>query len=144
MARPTKYKLEYCQKLIDFFDIEPTREVPVVTTFKNGTTRETTEERPEQLRFLSEFAKEIGVCHDTLLEWCKKHKEFSVAYTRAKELQKKHLITCGLLGLYNSHFAIFTAKNITDMQDKQTYEVESNTLADIAARMGCNGDSNAD
>lgn len=122
-GRPTKYKTEYCEKLIEFFDIEPTAEVPVVTTFKNGTTRESTELRANDLRFLSAFARKIGVCHDTLCEWCKVYPEFSEAYARAKALQKEHLIICGLQDLYNSRFAMFTAKNITDMRDKTEHEL---------------------
>ena len=87
--------------------------------------------------FLSNFAHKIGVCHDTLLEWCKRHPEFSEAYTCAKELQKQHLIECGLLGLFNSKFAIFTAKNITDMRDKQEIEhdIKGLSLVDINAQM---------
>jgi hypothetical protein len=118
---PTKYKPEYCKAIIDYFSIEPTYEVPVTITFKNGTTKENTEERPAHLRFLASFADSIGVDRDTLLEWCRKHKEFSGAYTRAKQLQKQHLVTCGLLGLYNSRFAVFTACNITDMRSKEEH-----------------------
>ncbi|MBE3036880.1 MAG: hypothetical protein IMZ70_07370, partial [Candidatus Atribacteria bacterium] len=110
---------EYCKKIIEFFEIEPTREVEVVTTFKNGTERVSHEEKPNHLRFLNKFARSIGVCHDTLIEWTKRYPEFSAAYTHAKALQKEHLITCGLLGLYNPAFAKFTAINITDMRDQQ-------------------------
>lgn len=122
-GRKTKYKQEYCEKIIKFFDIEPTKEVDVVTTFKNKTTRESTEERPNHLPFFADFAAKIGVNGDTIVEWAKKHKEFTAAYTRAKALQKQHLVTCGLLGLYNSKFAVFTAINITDMRDKREHEV---------------------
>lgn len=115
----TKYKPEYCQAIIDFFTIDPTREVPVVTKFKNGTVRESSEERPNPLRFFADFAISIGVTDATVVNWAKKHDDFLSAYTRAKALQKAHLITCGLLGLFNSKFAVFTACNITDMSDKQ-------------------------
>ena len=131
-GRPSKYKKEYCEMIVVYFDIEPTKEVEVVTTFKNGTTRESSEERPNHLKFLNKFARSIGVCHDTLIEWTKRHPEFSDAYTHAKELQKEHLITCGLLGLYNPAFAKFTAVNITDMRDKtETTHDVSTTLAEF-------------
>lgn len=122
-GRPTKYEPEYCQEIIDFFSVEPTREVDVVTTFKNGTTKESTEERPNHIPFFADFADKIGVNGDTIVEWAKRHEEFSAAYMRAKALQKQHLITCGLLGLYNSKFAVFTAINITDMRDKQEHNI---------------------
>lgn len=125
-GRPTKYKKEYCRKIIEFFDIGPTREVEVVTAFKNGTEKISTEERANHLPFFSKFAKSIGVHDNTLELWCKKYPEFMCAYTRAKHLQKQHLITCGLLGLYNHAFAKFVAINITDMRDQKNIELGGN------------------
>jgi hypothetical protein len=121
-GRPTKYKEEYCQEIVEYFDIDPTVEVDVVHTYKNGDTVEKSELRANNLRFLSGFARKIGVCHDTLLEWTKKHPEFSEAYKIAKSLQKEHLITCGLQGLFQSTAFIFTAKNITDMRDQKAID----------------------
>lgn len=140
MARPTKYKPEYCKEIIDFFDIKPTKEVDVVTTFKNGTTKTSTEERPNHIPFFADFAAKIGVTDATIVNWTKKNKEFLSAYTRAKSLQKQLLITCGLLGLYNSKFAVFTAKNITDMRDKREFEHGvSDGLADLMKEIGGKG-----
>jgi hypothetical protein len=118
-GQPTKYHKKYCKQIIEFFTIEPTRSVIVKTITKGDAKTEETEERPERLRFLSNFAAEIGVDSDTLLEWAEKHPKFSGAYARAKELQKQHLITCGLFKLFDGKFTKFTAINITDMKDKQ-------------------------
>lgn len=118
-GRPTKYKPEYCQEIIDYFNIETTRKVKTEYKNKKGETWEKEELAAEQLRFLSGFARKIGVCHDTLCEWCKVHPAFSEAYKKAKALQKEHLITCGLLGLFPAAAFIFTAKNIAGMRDKQ-------------------------
>lgn len=125
-GRPTKYRPEYCEKIVKFFDIDTTREVEVTTTTKSGSITRRTEERANHLRFLDGFARSIDVTHDTLLEWCKRHPEFSVAYTRAKALQKEHLATCALLGLYNPIFSKFLAVNITDWRDKQDVEHSGN------------------
>ncbi len=122
-GRPSKYKPEFCKAIVKFFDIEPTREVPVTTVYKNGTERESTEERANHLPFFSNFAHSIGVNDDTIVKWSKKYPDFNAAYTRAKALQKQHLITCGLLGLYNPVFAKFTAINITDMKDTSGIEL---------------------
>ncbi|MDD5010502.1 MAG: terminase small subunit [Phycisphaerae bacterium] len=121
-GRPTKYKPEYCEDIVKYFDIEYTKEVEVCFTYKNGDTKETTELRAENLQFLSGFARSIGVCRDTLDEWCKVYPEFSDAYKKAKELQREHLITCGLQGLFPAAAFIFTAKNLTDMRDKTEIE----------------------
>jgi len=124
-GRPTKYKKAYCKKIIEFFTTEPTREEEIVTKFRNGTEKISTEERANPLKFFSDFAASIGVNDDTVVEWTKRHSEFSAAYTRAKALQKQHLITCGVLGLYNPIFAKFTATNITDMKDHTSQDFTS-------------------
>ena len=38
---------------------------------------------------LTAFAGEIGVCRETISEWCRKHPEFSVAVSRAKALRAR-------------------------------------------------------
>ena len=102
-GRPTKYKPEFPALLLDYF-------------------HETIYER-KKLPFLSLFARQYaGVCEDTAIEWTKVHPEFSEAYKKAKDMQKEFLIEQGLEGNYNTAFAIFTAKNITDMRDKQEVE----------------------
>lgn len=122
---------------MEFFSIEPTREVITTITCKNGTTIEKPEERPAHLPFFGAFARSIGVNEDTIVEWAKAHPEFSVAYAQAKDLQKSILITCGLLGLYNPVFAKFTAVNITNWRDKQDIEHSGNlTLNDAGIALG--------
>ena len=49
--------------------------------------------------------------------------EFRKAYMTCKQLQKDFLIHVGLSGASPSAFAIFTAKNVTDMRDKVESEV---------------------
>lgn len=121
-GRPTKYKPEYCQELIDFFSIPRTREIEVTHKNTKGESWTKTEEKPNPLPQFIDFSMKIGVCDDTLTEWKKTHEEFSAAYNKAKALQKSFLIENGLAGHYNAPFAIFTAKNITDMRDKQEME----------------------
>jgi len=103
MGRPTKYRPEYCREILEHFNVD----------FTNAA-----QTKPVPLNFLSAFARKIGVCRDTLGEWTKVHPDFSDAYKKAKALQKEHLITCALLGLFPPAAFIFTAKNITDMRDK--------------------------
>lgn len=124
MPRPTKYKKQYCKQIIEFFSRPPYEEVEVKHYYKDGGFKIETKRKPNDLPFLSQFAREIGVCGRTLERWAKKHKEFCRAYKEAKELQKAFLIKNGLLGLYKASFAIFTAKNITDMRDEKYLPVE--------------------
>jgi len=122
MARPTKYRKEYCEKIIEFFDREPW-ENKVETTVRNGQLIKTTIKEPCRFPTFERFAFEIGVHRDTLRDWCEVHPEFLSAYKKAKDLQKEVLIQNGMAGLYDKTFAIFTAKNVTDMRDKVQTEV---------------------
>src|SRR5580704_1785114 len=38
---------------------------------------------------LTAFAGEIGVCRDTISEWCRQHAEFSAAVSRAKAMRAR-------------------------------------------------------
>src|SRR5882672_4642618 len=72
-GKPTKYKPEYCDEIID----SGIRGL----TFK-------------------EFASQIDVHTDTLLEWRNVHKEFKSAYNRAKQEQENFLMRIGRVGLF--------------------------------------------
>lgn len=128
VGRPTKYRKEYCEEIIKFFDIEPHFETPVVTKYKDGRETEQIKFIPSDLPLLSAFAGKIGVCRDTINEWANgldkdgelKHPDFSDSLKRAKDFQRKILITNGLKGLYSTAFAIFTAKNIIGFRDNNS------------------------
>jgi hypothetical protein len=120
----SKYKKQYCEQIIEFFSREPYKEVEVKHYGKDGRVCKTEMKRvANDLPYLSEFARHLGVSVRTLERWAKVHPEFSGAYQRAKELQKEFLITNGLLGLYNPTFAIFASKNLTDMRDQQNLKI---------------------
>lgn len=119
MARPTKYKTEYCKKMFNFFNIEHTYLKEVTTTDKKGEERTTYVEVANKLPTFEKFAVMIGVCRDTLDQWKKEHAEFSDTYKKCKDLQKDMLNDLAMRGFYNPTYTIFVAKNITDMTDKQ-------------------------
>lgn len=118
-GRPSKYKPEYCQQIIEYFDIEPYKTITVTFTYKNGDTKDEEKEVANDLPLLSEFARKIGVCHDTLIEWTNVHPEFSEAYKKAKKLQERNWIACSLKGLYSQPFTIFMGKNVFGWADNQ-------------------------
>jgi hypothetical protein len=122
MSGKTSYKPEYCEKMIKYFNIEPYKKEKLKKTNKDGSIEEKLVEIANDLPLLSGFATYIGVHRDTLHYWSTKFTDFSDAYKKAKEIQRKILITNGLRGNYQTAFAIFTAKNLTDMRDKQEIE----------------------
>ena len=118
-GRPSKYKPEYCEQIIEFFSgPKSERIVKSVITGKNDYEKTEYETVPLELPTLRKFARSIGVNKDTVIEWTKQHPEFSDAYNEIKELQKEFLVDNGLAGLYPPASFIFTAKNITDMRDQ--------------------------
>lgn len=116
-GRPTSYDPKYCEDIITFFNRPAFVETTDVYTYKDGTTKETMRRLPNVLPTLERFAADLGVARSSLYEWAKVHKEFAEAISVAKEMQKDMIMTNGMLGLYNSPFAIFVAKNVTDMRD---------------------------
>jgi hypothetical protein len=103
-GRPTKYKAEFCDQLIAFFDVEPWELREVTLTLRNVTTVEKDERYATRLPTFERFAHNINVHVDTMIEWTNKedkngklvHPKFSEAYKRAKQLQKDILIENGL------------------------------------------------
>ncbi len=128
VGRPTKYDPKFCEEIINFFKREPYEEYPIITTYKDGTTKEEIVRKPNSLPTFEGFAVSIGVHRETLLNWMDQNKEFFDAYKMAKDYQKNMLIENALSGLYSQPFSIFTAKNVTDMRDR--FENDITTLGE--------------
>ena len=132
LAAPSKYDPKYCDELIAFFDRKPfdfaktTDEngEEVIAVNKNGAPVIT----PCAFPTFERFAYSIGVHRETLRNWCNANDEFFAAYKKAEMLQKDILIQNGLMGGYEKTFAIFTAKNVTDMCDK--HEIDHKLVKD--------------
>ena len=115
-GRPTLYRPEFCEQLLDYFDVEPNREIERThpkTGFKY------TEIVPNALPTLAGFCRHIKVGTATLWAWTKVHPDFQDATTRAKAIAEDILVTNALLGSYNPQFSVFVAKNYTDLSDVQ-------------------------
>ena len=102
-GRPTKYKPEYCQAIIDYFD------VPMFDAAGKANTPP----------YLMNFAQSIGINTDTLYEWKAKHPEFSEAYSIAQEKQKQIVMSHALTGGYNASFAWRMMMNMFGWRERQ-------------------------
>jgi hypothetical protein len=113
-GQPTKYKPEYAQMMLDYFDIQP-YEVNEDGKLKGN-----------RMPTLERFAIQIDVDPNCLYTWANAkdennellYPEFFSTYNKCKAMQKDILVTNGLLGNYVSNFAIFVATNFTDMASK--------------------------
>lgn len=141
-GRPTSYKPEYCEQIIEFFDIPHAKQVLYKEHFDKEGNVMSREYKvfPNTIPFFAAFARKIGVWVETTLKWCEKHVEFNQAYQHCKHLQREMLITNGLNGLYNSTAYVFTAKNIAGMRD-QIEQVQgiSGELVDLLKEMNGTG-----
>ena len=122
-GRPSKYKEEYCEKILEYFKKTPYKTEYKEEYFADGSLKSkvpiiTATEFPT----FQGFADEIEVHIDTLNEWCKVHEEFSEAYMRAKQLQEKIWLVNSMQNLYNAQFAQFFGKNCLGYRDKQEIE----------------------
>lgn len=114
---PSKYKKEYCEQIIEFFDIDPYREIEL----DKGRVQRIANKLPTFER----FASNIGVVVNTLRNWADEFPEFLKAYNECEQLQKEILVQNGLIGGYQNNFAVFVAQNFTDMKVKQEIDNKS-------------------
>ena len=126
-GRPTKYTEEYCDKIIEFFDVDPVRITTEKFYYKNGDEKEKEIEVANELPFISEFERKEGLGIGRCSKWAKaahedgsyKYPNFRQAYKEAKALQQNMLVKLALKGLYTPAFSIFSAKNMFGWRDKQ-------------------------
>ena len=127
-GRPTLFKEEYVDKLIQYFDKKAYERKPLLD--KEGNERGS-EMVPTDFPTLARFATMIGVTRETLHDWATaknaegelKHPDFSYAYKRAKEFQEAILVEGTMAGAFQANFAIFTAKNVLGWRDKTEQEI---------------------
>jgi hypothetical protein len=125
-GRPSKYQESYCDQVIEFFNRDPF-ELIYITDDEGKKTVATNKHgdpimKPCALPTKEGFAISIGVHSNTLLNWADDHPEFLCAIKKAEDIQKDILIQNGLIGAYDKTFAIFVAKNVTDMSDKKAID----------------------
>ena len=126
MGRPTTYKPEYCQRLIEWFTGARTVQVlkrRVVIPRKNGKGEpqiaEEFVERPGKFPTFEGFAHFVCDANvASLRDWALRHPDFSSACARARQLQKDWLCEVTTMGLGNPHWAVFLAKNLTDLREE--------------------------
>lgn len=130
-GQPTKFKEEYCQMLIGFFDVEPFEDVEI-PHYKNGELSWIDKKRmATRLPTIRRFAKSINVCVATVYNWLdEKHESFQPkfldAFKHVASLRKEFLIENGLQGTHNALYAKFVAMNLTDMTDRQEHLIDGN------------------
>jgi len=99
--------------------------------WKNGEVSDRERKVPNPPPMFSSFARSIGVSEKTLKNWAKKHEDFNKAYQICEGIIKEFFVENGLSGLYPGQFAIFAAKNLTDMKDTKVNENRNTNMKDV-------------
>lgn len=126
-GRPTLFKEEFADQLIDYFNIEAYTEKVELNKDGNPVIIKVANKFPT----LARFATMIGVTRETLHDWATskndqgelKYADFSYAYKRAKDYQESILVEGTMNGVFNAPFSIFTAKNVLGWRDKTEQEI---------------------
>ena len=108
-GRPTDYRPEYCDQMLEFFDSDYTKK-------KNG--------KVEACDFpsIAGFARKLKVNKQTLYNWGDKHPEFLDVLKQCKDIQEDILISNALKGAYSAPFTQFLLKNTHGFRDKVEQE----------------------
>lgn len=130
MGAPTKYKDEFCDQLITFFDVESFEVIDGKTVASKFPT-------------LARFALNIGVHVTTLHDWATakdnngqvKLKDFSYAYKKAKLYQEAYLYEAGLAGAIDRTFGIWATKTILGHKEPEKEQGGSGDMADAISKL---------
>lgn len=129
-GQPTKYRKEYPEQLIEFFDVESftiVNDKPLASKFPT----------------MARFALNLGVHIDTLHEWKNKtdendklvHPEFSEAYKKAKLYQEAWLYENGLAGVIDRTFGIWTTKVMLGHKEPEPARDDNSDLAEALSKI---------
>ena len=127
LGRPSAYKPEYAQMLVEHFDVPAGECIDVPQ--RGGSMKSVW--RANSLPTLAGFCRKLLVTRKTLHNWANETKEdgtptrpeFLHALQAIKEFQEDIFTTNGLSGAYNGPFAALAAKNILDWRDKSSSEI---------------------
>ena len=126
MGRPTNYRPNFCDKLIEYFNQPLYITVEVEKMSASGAVKTVKEKRANDMPTFEGFAVDIcNVAPSKLSIWADKHDDFRKAMEKAKGLQKKFLFNHTMNGSYNASFAKFFAINCLDMVDRTEVKSEN-------------------
>jgi hypothetical protein len=137
LGRPSKYRPQYDQMLLDYFnEKEPTE----LVTQSDGSKKLQVNDLP----MLEIFANKIQVSTTALDGWATetykdgktlKHPGFHAAMEIARNVQKKFLSHNGLKGHYSASFTAFLGKNMVGWRDHKEVELSSDPNKPLVSKI---------
>lgn len=102
-----KYKEEYCQIMLDYFNED---EYPTFELFA---------------------AQKLGVVRSTLNNWCEKHERFRHAYDMCKEIQLGKTIAGAMCRKYDANFAKFVLSACHGLKETTATDTKVKFVVDL-------------
>ena len=135
-GRPTKYRPELCQDLVDFFS-RPLYITEKKKKWIDGKEIITEEKVPNESPFLVKWCLKHDLDVNTPHDWAQKYPDFSRAYLYAKQLQEFFFAELGIKGDHNGFMTFQTLKNVSGWRDKSEVELTEVKLSkeEINARV---------
>lgn len=127
-GRPTKYRPEYCESLVRYFD----RKSWCVVTDAKGTQKVMPK---DDIPILDRWCLAIGVSRRTVYDWIKTIPEFADAHDTAMGLQKAFLIESGIVH-GSGGFASFMLKCVHGMQEPKQESPTENLAQQLGELIG--------
>lgn len=117
-GRPTNYRPEYCQAIVDYFAHPDSWEI---NTDLKGSSKPIPKSK---IPTIERWCHSIGVHSRTLDDWQKRYPEFRDAYQTARELQQAFVIELSAAGIGNGLLSAF-------MQVRHGWKVEKEVEEEV-------------
>jgi hypothetical protein len=123
-GRPTKYREDFPQKMIDYFK-RPMWQYEEIEVATAKGVQKITQKVPCEPPFVEGFCEEIMISKRTFYDWVEKYPDFSHAFSIAKQAQANRLANHAMLGGYNSSISKLILANCTDYKEDKSSQTES-------------------
>jgi len=139
-GRPSKYKPEFCEQMIKFFDRNPVETIEAGKLYdkEGNVTKTLTKEVACQCPTFEKYCADIGISKQTFHNWVKEHEMFLDAYLKSKNFQANIMMVNGMSGMFNPGFTGLSMKNMHNWSDKQ--EIENTHIVRQMPTVKLNGD----
>lgn len=117
VGRPSKYRAEFCETIIDYFEA-PLKRVQEPECRENPDGEMVEVQVIVRPATLYGFAAQCGVGYTTLLDWEKNHPDFAEAMGQARALQGDLTVQMGAIGGFKTGFATLMMKNNHQWSDQ--------------------------
>jgi hypothetical protein len=119
MGAPTHYRAEYCDAIIAWFKGPRTEQVirrQRTIPQKSGPPAEEIEWQTVGIGVptMEGFASHLGYNSRTIREWAKKYPDFTLAFARARDMQRDWLVELATRNLISAGTFSYTMSNISD------------------------------